>query len=379
MTALHQMGHLSDNLLPDPGLSQFRGAILSPVNYSLEKVSAQILVCGALDNFRVIFDPQLYFPNSERGQLPSWPYFPSDVETADLTSEAWWARVADALGKTVRELQPHAVCSPAIVPRTYENQYFETAVMACEKLVEGMNGAGIDVIQTAVVGLPDLTMHGRPLEIASILTKAPVNEVFLVLVGNSEPRRELRDAEELKGAMLLIRALEASGVRVTVGFCSSDVVLWKFAGASACSTGKFFNLRRFTRTRFDEPGGGGGQLPYWFEESLLAFLRESDLLRVRKAGLLSDASKTNPFGQEILGILDVAPESAWVGKSWRQYLWWFADVESRIAGGAIDVTQLLKNVELTWQDIEDKILMEEPTNNGSWLRAWRRACVEVDQ
>ena len=101
--------------------------------------------------------------------------------------------------------------------------------------------------------------------------------------------------------MKLIAALESAGQRVTVGSCSSEMVLWKAAGASHCASGKFFNLRRFTMSRFDEPnGGGGGQLGYWFEESLLCFLRQSDLLRVQGKGLLSEASRANPFSANIL-------------------------------------------------------------------------------
>ena len=40
----------------------------------------------------------------------------------------------------------------------------------------------------------------------------------------------------------------------------------------------------------DEPSQGGGQLPYWYEESLVAFLRESDVPRLQRRGELSDAS-----------------------------------------------------------------------------------------
>jgi hypothetical protein len=376
MPAIHQMGHDSENLLRENGLSRFRGAILSPVNYAIDKVAAQIAFSRTLNGFRVIFDPQLYFPNSERGQLTTWPYFPSDVDTADLSSDAWWERLVELVASTVIALEPDAVCSPAVVPRTYEDGYFETAVAACEKLATKLAQTKTAVIQTAVVGLPDLTIPGRAFAIASILSRAPTDEVYLVLVGNTEPRRELRDPEELKGAMRLIQSLENADVRVTVGFSSSDIVLWKHAGATSCASGKFFNLRRFTRNRFEEPSGGGGQLPYWFEESLLAFLRESDLARIRQAGLLSDTSKANPFGQEVLTVLDQSPGTAWLAKSWRQYLWWFADIETRITTGAVNVPIFLKQVEQTWQDIEDKILMEEPTNNGAWLRAWRRACIE---
>lgn len=377
MPVLHQMGHDSENLLRDPELSNFRGAILSPVNYAVDKIGAQIALGRGMSDFRMLFDPQLYCPHSDRGKLPTWPYFPSDVDTADLNSDAWWEALAKMVAVTVLALEPDAVCSPAVVPRTYEDAYFETTVGACEKLVDSLGNSKIKVIQTAIVGLPDLTMTGRALAIASILTKAPTDEVYLVLVGSTEPRRELRDPEEIKGAMRLIRALEKSGVHVTVGFASSDIVLWKFAGATACASGKFFNIRRFTKTRFEEPAGGGGQLPYWFEESLLAFLRESDIVRIRKANLLSASSKTNPFGQQILQQFDVAPGTAWLNRSWRQYLWWFADIESRISSSTIDIPQMLKQAEQAWQDIEDRILMEEPTNSGVWLRAWRRACMEA--
>jgi hypothetical protein len=246
-------------------------------------------------------------------------------------------------------------------------------------MAEKLDGSGVKSLMTGVVGLADLTMAGRPLAVASILSRAPTDEVFLVLVGHTEPRRELADPEELKGAMRLIRALEKADMRVTVGFTSSDMVLWKHAGATACASGKYFNIRRFTRNRFEEPAGGGGQLPYWFEESLMAFLRESDLLRVRDAQLLSDASLRNPFGREILDLLANAPGTAWLGKSWRQYLWWFADAEHRIGSGALDVPQLLKQAENTWQNIEDRILMEEVTNNGAWIRSWRRAVIEFGQ
>lgn len=379
MTALHQMGHDSENLLKEKGLSAFRGAILSPVNYPLDKVLSQIKACREMADFRTIFDPQLYVPNSERGKLATWSYFPTDVDTADSTSESWWDGVAARLAEEVVGMSIDAVCSPTTVPRTYENEYFELAVKACQMLSDKLAGTSIKVMQTAVVGMPDLTMKARPLSIASILTGAPTDEVYLVLVGNTEPRRELRDPEELKGAMRLIRALEEAGVRVTVGFVSSDVILWKHAGATACASGKYFNLRRFTKARFEEPTGGGGQLSYWFEDALLAFLRESDLLRARKAGLISDASKRNAFAVDILNQLDKSPSTAWLAKSWRQYLWWFADMVGRIESGELTVPALLKEAEQTWVAIEDKILMEEQSNNGSWLRQWRRAVIEFQE
>lgn len=158
------------------------------------------------------------------------------------------------------------------------------------------------------------------------------------------------------------------GQHVTVAFCSSDIILWKAAGATSCATGKFFNLRRFTLSRLlEDSSGGGGQLPYWFE--LLAFLRQSDLVRVQWHGLISAASKSNPFCDQILTAIPT--NKAWVALGWRQFLYWFANAEYRIATDGVSPEDLLKVAADNWGAIEKAkppIFMEERANNGDWVR-----------
>ena len=94
-------------------------------------------------------------------------------------------------------------------------------------------------------------------------------------------------------------------------------------------------------------------------------------------GVLSQASLENPFGQQIIRLLTDSPGSAWLGLSWRQYLYWFIDVERRVSSGELDVAGLLRTVERTWRQLDDAdVLMEELRNDGTWIRAWRRALVE---
>jgi hypothetical protein len=98
-------------------------------------------------------------------------------------------------------------------------------------------------------------------------------------------------------------------------------------------TGKFFNLRRFTKSRFDEPNEGGGQLPYWFEQGLMAFLREADLS-------------------------------------------WFSRLEAELdSGESIPKTvALLTAADKSWSIIDNnKIYFEERKNKGEWVRAWLQA------
>jgi hypothetical protein len=377
MPVYHQMGHDSENLLLAEGLERYRGAILSPINYEEPKVAAQIQRARAAEAFETIFDPQLYYPRTERGVLRDWDYFPDDFDTADTGSDQWWNGLCTGLRDTCLRLRPSAACSPAIVPNTYSDEYFSVMVRVGNEFAALLAGTDIEAVQTAIVSYAELSSPARVRSIASIISQVRASRVFLVLTGDTEPRRELTETEQLKGAMKLISLLEGADLPVIVGFCSSDLVLWKAAGASWCSTGKFFNLRRFTRGRFDEPTAGGGQLPYWFEESLFAFVRESDLLRIRTRGLIDQTLARNPFAREIIRRLEQNPGQAWVALGWRQYLHWFSDFEERIANGCLTAARALRAAEAAWLDLNNNdVLMEEVRNDGSWLRPWRRAVAE---
>jgi hypothetical protein len=331
----------------------------------------------ALPEFEVILDPQLYYPKSEMGCLPTWDYFPKDVETADVSSYEWWQRLVDDLVASMEDLKPDAICSPARVPRTYPDSFFEHLVEVSDYLTGKLAGRNVESILTLVVQLSDISQVGRSMTIASIVSRAKCDRVFIVFVSDVEPRRELSNPEELKGAMRLIAALEEAGMPCLVGFCSTDLVLWKNAGASSCATGKFFNLRRFTLKRFAEPAAGGGQLPYWFEESLLAFIRQSDLIRVQQKNLVSESSLANPFGAEIFTTFSA--NEPWVALSWRQYMWWFCDVERRLSEGGVSARDLVEIADASWAALEKppRVFMEERANDGLWTRQWLRALEEL--
>ena len=380
MPAFHQIGHDSENLLFEKGLDRFAGAILSPLNYSPTEVAAQLEKLKDREGFTTIFDPHLYRPQSERMCLPEWDYYPKDVETADFT-QTWWAGTVEKVAEAALKLGPTAVASPAIVPKTFPDQFYLDGIENGNRLEAALRGKDVCPMQTVIVSLAELSQVKRVMEIASIVSKSRCGQLLLILVSNVEPRRELADPEELKGAMRLIATLEEGGQQVTVSTCSSDMVLWKAAGATNCATGKFFNLRRFTISRFDEPnGGGGGQLGYWFEESLLAFLRQSDLLRIEARGLISAASKENPFSKPILE--SIPAKKAWVALGWRHYMYWFADAEFRLQSSAVSAEELVTLADSNWGAIETakpRLFMEERQNDGAWIRQWLRALTEFSE
>ncbi len=377
MAVYHQMGHDSENLLHHEHLERFGGAILSPLNYRPADVRAQAAEASERAGFELIFDPQLYYPSTDRGCLRKWPYFPADIDTADLSSDAWWTSLVDAIVECCSPLGVQAICSPVVIPRAYDDSYLIRAVDVAGRLERALGGGALQAIQTIVLGLSDIASRDRAMACASIISRTSAQRVYLVFVGTTEPRRELSDPEELKGAMRFVMELERCGLRVLVGFCSAEMMLWKYSGASDCATGKFFNLRRFTKSRFEEPSAGGGQLPYWFEESLAGFLRESDVIRMRDNQLLSGASLANPFGQLILDKLVNEPGAPWIALGWRQFMYWFADFEERLRTNQTDVRVFLKEVEEHWKRLDEVgVLLEEMRNDGSWIRQWRRAAIE---
>lgn len=381
MSAYMQMGHDTENLVGEQDLDEFVGIVLSPVNRDAPTLAENIQIFRARGHYDIVLDPQLYIPTSERGSLPQQPYFPGDLDTADLSSVGWWADLVGKLVPCVTSLKVDAVASPVVLPRAWSDDYFALCTETTSKLTAALSSSNIRTLATVMVNFNEMGEKDRALRIASIVSEAECAGYYLVIVSDIEPRRELTGEEQLAGVMKLIYELERTGQPVLVSHCSSDMVLFKAAGAKHCATGKFFNLRRFTKSRYEEPAGGGGQLAYWFEHSLLAFIRGTDLLRLEENGLghlVGVGASNNFWAQKIREQFATNSGAAWVKLGWRQYLSWFGKTE--LAASAADplpiVQGWLKAAEDNWRVLEDAgVLMDEPRNDGSWIRSWRQAAV----
>ncbi len=378
MAAYHQMGHDTENLVGEIDLDNFRGIVLSPVNRTEVELTQDVVDFRNKGEFDIVLDPQLYVPNSDRGYLSEHPYFRSDLDTADLSSDTWWLGVVQDLVTCAETLGVNAVTSPVVLPNVWNSEYYLRCSDTARKLRDSLS-PDIRALTSVVVDYGQMANSDVVLGIASVASEAPTDGYYLVVVSGVEPRRELNGEQELAGLMSLVRALEATDLPVVVSHCSSDMVLFKAAGATHCATGKFFNLRRFTRTRYEEPASGGGQLAYWFEHGLMGFLRRADLERIRDAGfgsMIGSAASSNFWSKKIQDQFVTDPGKAWVALGWRQYLSWFGKTEASLTPDAAFqlVRGWLMNAEQNWLTLEDNnILMDEPRNQGMWIRSWRQA------
>lgn len=109
----------------------------------------------------------------------------------------------------------------------------------------------------------------------------------------------------------------------------------------------------------------------------MSFIRQSDLQRVVPMNLPRLEASPNPFGEQILRQMATEPDRPWLALAWRQFMFWFADVENRLSSGAVSPAALLRNADNNWRMLDDAdFLMEERRNDGGWIRSWRRALTE---
>lgn len=381
MTAYLQMGHDTENLVGAQDLEVFGGIILSPVNREPDALSSYMKAFRTKGNFDIVLDPQLYFPGSQRGKLRHQPYYPEDLDTADFSSDNWWDTIVNHLGDFAISLGVNAVASPVIQPRTWNDDYFAKCAKTGGSLAGYLSQSGIRVLTTVMVEINYTVDMEALLRMVSILSSEENSGYYLVVVTDVDPRRELSDVDELVGIMSLIKELENTGKPVLVSHCSSDIILYKAAGASHCASGKFFNLRRYTKSRFAEPVSGGGQLPYWFEHSLLAFLRGADVLRLLNSpfhNLVGTMYCNNCWATKILDNFKATTPDPWLSLGWKQYLGWFCKTEQALQSGNPRklVPEWLKIAEANWRNLDDNdILFDETRNDGTWVRRWRQALI----
>ncbi|RPI18473.1 MAG: hypothetical protein EHM58_05305 [Ignavibacteriae bacterium] len=383
MASYMQMGHDTENLVGEKHIREFKGIILSPVNRNPAELQKQLLkITDKTDKkLDIILDPQLYFPRSKREHLIKQPYFPKDIDSAtDYASKPWWNEINKKLIKFSSKLNVNKVASPVILPKLFDENYYEVCAETCKSLHKNSRDTEIEILCTVMVSMKALIKQDNIFTYASILTEVECCGYYIVFISDTEPRRELDEADELLGAMQLIHLLNSTGKEVLISFCSSEMILYKVAGATHCATGKFFNLRRFTLSRFEEPSKkGGGQLEYWFEHSLLTFLREADIGRLNENNFehfFNTNFSNNFWGNVIIESFKEKPKKAWLGYSWRHYLCWFMNVEKCLDSNdpLSNVNIWLKEAENNWTELEEEdILFEEKKNNGNWLRAWRQA------
>lgn len=378
MAAYLQQGHGSWGLLEEDDIGSYEGLVLSPVNDGPDAVRNGLArLADKRSEFEVILDPQLYNPSIDKGRLSEWSYYSADFETGDHSDAAWWIARGREVVDDAHRLGVDAVCSPALFPRDFSDEYYRLIVEVADATCDYANKSGIETLLTAIICLKDLANPARAFQIASILSDTTCERLYLTFLSDEvQPREPLNDAAALPTAVHLVRLL-SQHLRVHVAFCAHDLVMWKFAGATDVSSGKFFNLRRFSPSRWRDEDNGGRLVAYWNEGALATVLRDQEVLRLDREHWFDGRKFTsNPAGERILAILRGGKGDAWQKLSWLQYLRWVYNAD-RLFSTPGDAERALESCDGKWGDIHAKrILFTDRFNNGDHVRIWLNAIRE---
>lgn len=376
MAAYLQLGDKSWNLLSENDIGNYVGAIINPINDSPNVVADRIAELGQRRaELELILDPHLYNPSVMRGKLPAWSYYPADFETANRGDLAWWRQCSERLVQSARVLGLDAVCSPAVLAKSFNNDYYDFLATVAEYSRNLAVNHGLGHLTTVIVKLDDMTNPDRAYEIASILTRQGVDRIYLLILSELQPRVPFSDVDALATTIHLIRML-SEHMRIHVAFCGHDLILWKYAGAQELSSGKFFNLRRFVPGRWEDSESKGRPIPYWSDGELITLLRDQDVLTLDKRHGWFDTSnfEDNPFSKQILERLRGGSGQAWLGLAWRQYLRWVANEDFRLSSAGRARETLLK-ADQRWHELDNaEVLLADRVNDGAWIRYWLNAC-----
>lgn len=387
MSSYMQMGHCTENLVGERHL-YFDGIILSPLNRAEDRIASDCLSFRKKGYSEIIFDAQLYDPKTTRENIIGYPYFPNDYESANPSNFEWWRTINNKLAEFVEGKGISAVTSPIIRPKSFDNSFYMRSVDIAKSLNEIIASVdhSIRVIQTFLLDDSKLSTDENIFELASTITTTPCKEIYMVYCSMIDPRLELADSSINLALMKLIYLIESSGKKVIMAFCSTDVILFKAAGISSVATGKYFNLRRFSPKRFDEPveGGGGGPAAYLFAESLLALIRQADIERIQNAKLdsmLTESSSNNEWATIVLEQIHKNPKQAWLKHSWRQYLSWFAGAEKRLTSMSHEeIMNMCIIADNCWKQLDEKsVFLVERKNNGEWIRSWMQSLADFNK
>lgn len=382
MAAYLQLGHNSWNLFEEPDIGHYAGMVLSPVNDGPADVAAGLSRLGEQrSKLDVILDPQLYNPAVDKGLMDQWAYFPSDFATANHADAAWWIQRGIAVAKQGAQLGVNAVCSPALFPKTFSDDYYGLMVDVADATQRHAKSLGLETLVTAIVSLADLSNPARAYSIASILSRSTCDRVYLTFLNEEvkQQREPLSEPAGLPTAVHLVRLL-SSQMRVHVAFAAHDIVLWKYAGATDVSSGKYMNLRRFSPGRWKEEKGGGQQAAYWTEGSLFTLLRSADVERLRREGWFAGRDLSdNPASLRIMELIQNGSKKLWVKESWLQYLRWISNAEAGWHGRPDLALGSLEESHRLWADIVNvrQILFQDWYNeHGTHVKNWLNAVRE---
>lgn len=226
-------------------------------------------------------------PNSQLGYLERQSYLKT-YRRRDLVRTEVVERALREVYQSVRYLPVTAHIAPNIyISQSFDSMEAGIALNFIERAKSVFGDSEKPVYATLAVDRRALLSPSDFLSFLNDVTAlGTAPEGFYLLVGGGSitersdlVQSEIMDANVLGGWMMINFSLAQNGFKVINGFADVLTPFLSAAGATACATGWWSNLRTFSMGRYVKPEGAGGQLPIvrYLSKLLLNRLRIDEL------------------------------------------------------------------------------------------------------
>jgi hypothetical protein len=253
---LHQLGHRYqwsiDSLAQD---STGDGCICAP------RYMARTLVqkLPAALRAQSLFDPQFFLPNSSRGKLATYPFFPQVVAGGFSTTE-WTDQMALQCARDCLSFQESCEFSAVVVPTRFREGMPTSFIEEQDRMFVVPFLQAADEAQVRRSKLLQLIVTDFMLKDAAYRTDllnwatrySEFAGVYLIYHVHDR-NKQITDTDFLMGLMGFVAALKEAGLLVMVGYANTEGALLACAGADVITMGSYENLRMFSHDAFDEP------------------------------------------------------------------------------------------------------------------------------
>lgn len=281
----HQLGHNFKWNLDSLELDQCGdGVILAPRYMKKDTISS------LSENLKrsSIFDPQFYLPDSPKGKLETYDFFPDNAAGGFCTED--YSECAIGGAKSCISFQEENNFKYIVIPTRYYRGTPSDFIQNQENLfvrpfLDQIGNKYKNPLLLQVI-LNDLMLKDDDYisDILNWITSLEIEGVYLIIEANSSSK-QIKDADYLLSLFKFIDALKTNNLKVVIGYLNTEAVLLSLADPDIVTMGTYENTRAFKIRTFEitEDSVQAGPNPRLYISKLLQWIEYPYISFIRRA------------------------------------------------------------------------------------------------
>ncbi|GAA5482767.1 hypothetical protein [Haloferula sargassicola] len=382
MRILHQCGHNAVwNRTSFTERGDGDGLILSPVHERISQVESY----DPEIKRSALFDPQFYLPNSQKNKLQEYEFFP-DVVAQGFQTSTFEVRALDAARQCI-DFQLEQEFERVVIPARFfgqmvtdycQRQEAYSVVPHLTALGE-RNGHDRPIYLTLPVTTHMVSDQGYRMELLNWATSYPEIDGIYLIVSDDRNTKQVCNGDVMFEILSFVRELRLSGLKVLVGYCNSESLLFSLIKGVEVTFGAYENTRIFSIDKFvvsdDDQRGPRARI---YLDGLHNWVQLEQAREIRDSApeVWQEIYRPTEDSEEALS----SPTPWHFGKS-QLYMHHFSNMQAAVNElGTLSPLQAhaalrskLRNADRFYSEIDDALIDLERHGKGEHIQGWLSA------